>query len=188
MKQFSFIGRGLDIWGSLLSWVFTHRLGEVADSVNYREVSRAWLDEWLLAKRIVMALQALGLDDRDSHKSTELIKLMTNHQQWSVGYISQADAAYKILQRWLKDLDVQRFLQINRYQDVLWYNQEAYNELLWWMFASEVISIGVEQPAPEGTAKQIVSLFEIVQNLQKADKKSNYQVDKQILSAVINPA
>jgi len=187
MKQSSFIGGGLDVWGALLSWIFTHRLGEVADRANYREVSRAWLDEWMLAKRVGIALQALGLDDRDSHKTTELIKLMTNHQLWSIEHISQADAAYKILQGWLKDLDVQHFLQINRYQDILWYNQEAYNELLWWMFASEVISIGAEQPTPEGIAKQIVSLFEIVQNLQKADEKSNYQVDK-LLSAVKNPA
>ncbi|OGO26125.1 MAG: alpha-amylase [Chloroflexi bacterium RBG_16_52_11] len=186
-EQSSFIAGGLDVWGALLSWIFIHRLGEVANTANYREVSRAWLDEWMLAKRIAMALQALGLDDQDSNKATEIIKLMTNHQQWSVEHSSQDDAAYKVLQSWLKDPDVQRFLQINRYQDILWYNQGAYHELVWWMFASEVISTGAKQPSTEGIARQIVSLFEIVQYLLKADEKSNYQVDK-LLSALINPA
>jgi hypothetical protein len=138
----------------------------------------------MLVKRITTALQTLGLDERFTQKAAQIIRMMTNHQQWSAEASTKDTAVYRILQSWLSDPEAQRFLQINRYQGILWYNQEAFGEFLWWTMVSEVISVCAGLPSPEHAAEQIVSLFEIIQKLQTADKVSNYQVDK-LLSAVI---
>jgi len=42
---------------------------------------------------------------------------------------SEPNRAYQVLQSLLRDNEVQRFLQVNRYQDVLWFNGEAFEEL-----------------------------------------------------------
>lgn len=42
---------------------------------------------------------------------------------------------------WLKDGEVQRFLQVNRYLGVLWFNHESFGQLLGWMLSLAAVEI-----------------------------------------------
>jgi hypothetical protein len=79
----------------------------------------------------------------------------------------------------LEDEDVRRFLQINRYQNVLWFNKEAYEQLLGWLVAIAVIKLNSDP----GMAKtqlddEIVNQYRVLQQLKKAQSKSDYQLEK----------
>jgi hypothetical protein len=166
-------------WPTLLGWLFTHALGKVVDEADFEQISRSWLDEWLLGKIIAGALRDGGLDDGAAWRAVTTIKILTSHQHWF-----EEKATYQVLDSWLRDGQVQRFLQVNRYRGVLWFNKEAFEELLWWMLLVAVVMIGADplRPADE-IAQEISTHYDVVEELQRAKEESGYQVEKLLEAA-----
>jgi hypothetical protein len=164
---------------TLLSWLFVHAIGKVVNQKEFSEVSRSWIDEWRLGKTIVTELGELGLDETASWKSVTLIKLLTSHQRWF-----EEKRAYQVLVSLLKDNEVQQFLQINRYNDILWFNWEAFDDLLWWLMLMAAVEISSDPQRPTNqAAKDLEDCNGTIQKLKEAAKTSDYQVEK-LLSAV----
>jgi hypothetical protein len=168
------------LWGSLLGWWCVHSLGKIVGQAGFEGQSRSWVDEWLLGKVIAGALRDLGLDEPAAWQAVGLIKLLTGHQRWfAVDAPDTRSRAYQVLKALLQDDEVQLFLQVNRYQGVLWFNKEAFGQLLWWLLLLAVVEIGADplRPAAE-TAGDILACYEVVQHLHQAEGKSDYQVEK----------
>ncbi len=165
------------VWGTLLGWLFTHALGKVVTETDWAAQSRSWLDEWLLGKLLAGALQELGLDEGAAWWAVGTVKILISHQQWFDLGITGEDRAYQILTSWLKDGEVQRFLQVNRYRGVLWFNHEAFGQLLDWMMAVAAIQIGAD---PEWTGEEadekLAACRQVLEKLRQAEEVSGFQV------------
>jgi glycosidase len=175
----------LQSWGSLLSWWCVHSLGKIVSEASFEEQSRSWIDEWLLGKVIVRTLQDLGLDESAAWQAVAVVKLLTSHQHWFAAEAPDARSrAYQILEALLKDDEVQQFLQVNRYQGVLWFNKEAFEQLLWWLLLAAVVEISADplRPATE-RAEQILACYSIVEQLRQAEEQSGYQVEELLKAA-----
>ncbi len=172
-------------WGTLLCWIFACHLGEMVSTLNSREISRTWIDEWLLTKIMAAGLVDLGLTRDESEKALMLTRLMTSHADWYEESSKDPQAGATLLQIWLKDTDFQRFLQINRYQDILWYNREAFDELLWWLNISSLVTSAREIQEPEEIIEAAEARYAIIRQLLAAQAASGYQVEK-LLAAVKN--
>jgi hypothetical protein len=168
------LGDDLQTWATLLGWLFTHNLGRVVEEDDVAQVSRTWIDEWLLGKITAGALQDLGLDEGTAWWSVATIKILTTHQRWFELEAAEETRAYRVLTSWLEDDDVRRFLQVNRYQDVLWFNQEAFEQLLWWMFVIATVTISADAALE---IDNITELYGFVEALQEAEEASGYQVE-----------
>jgi glycosidase len=169
---------------TLLGWLFTHTLGKVAGETGFEQTSRAWIDEWLLGKIIANAARDMGPDEGAAWRAVETIKVLTSHQRWFEMQVPKTRRAREVLYSWLSDEDVRRFLRVNRHNDVLWFNKEAFDQLLWWMFAVAVVTISAEpnRPASE-VAQNIVGCYDVVRALQRAEEKSGYQVQQLLENA-----
>lgn len=167
------------IWGTLLGWLFVHALGRVVDEADFEQRSRSWIDEWLLGKIMSGALLDLGLDEPSAERSVVLVKLLTAHQRWFESPSSGERRAYQVLGALLHDSEFQQFLQVNRYQDVLWFNKEAFDQWLWWMLvvAAVASSADPQQPVSQ-VAAAIADRYEIIQEMHQAEQASGYQVVK----------
>jgi len=163
-------------WGTLLGWLFTHALGKVTDRVDFEQVSRSWIDEWLLGKIIAGALQDLGLDEGAAWYAVEMIKVLTSHQRWFQIRSPVEQQVHGVLESWMKDDDVQRILQVNRYQGVLWFNKEAFERLLWWMLLLAAVAMDVEPLRPQAE-EEFGMAYDVVGVLQEAAQESGYQVE-----------
>jgi hypothetical protein len=86
---------------------------------DYPARSRSWLDEFLFGKILANALIGYGWDEPSAWKVVGMIKILTNHQVWSEELESTRQSDYKIVSDWLKDVEIQRYLGINRYQGIL---------------------------------------------------------------------
>jgi hypothetical protein len=172
------LGGGEDFsgWATLLGWAFTHSLGKVIGAEGASERSRSWIDEWLLGKIIAATLQDLGSDEGAAWWAVGLIKLLISHQHWFDLQAPKKDYAYLALQSWLEDGEVQRFLQVNRYQGILWFNQEAFENLLSWFAAAAAVQIISNQP--DQAAGRITGNHETIQHLLEAEAKSAYQIER----------
>jgi glycosidase len=166
-------------WGALLGWVFTHALGKVSGEEGFAEQSRSWIDEWLLGKLVAGALQDLGLDEDAAWRSVGVVKILVDHQGWCDLEGPEMDRAYQVLVSWLKDSEVQQFVQVNRYGGVLWFNHEAFDQLLSWMLTMAAVEICADpERSPDAVARDIVACYDIVEKLKQAEDASEYQVVK----------
>jgi hypothetical protein len=163
-------------WGTFLGWLFTHALGKVMDGVDFEQVSRSWIDEWLLGKIIAGALQDLGLDEGAAWYAVEMIKVLNSHQRWFQIRAPVGQQAHGVLESWMKDDDVRRILQVNRYQGVLWLNKEAFERLLWWMLLLAAVAMDVEPLRPQAE-EEFGMAYDVVGVLQEAARESGYQVE-----------
>ncbi len=171
-------------WGTLFGWICTHALGKVISEEDYAAQSRTWMDEWLLGKILAGSLQDLGLDEAAAWWAVGTVKILINHQDWFEQAAPSQDRAYRALVSWLRDNEVQQFLQVNRYGGVLWFNREAFDQLLAWMLTVATVSIcaGAER-TPEEIVQDVARCYRVIEKLTQAAESSEFQVVKLMESA-----
>ncbi len=178
----SYLCEGLDAarerWGILLGWLWTHALGRVSDEADARETSRAWIDEWLLGKVVAATLRHLGEDEATVSRSLATIKLLTVQGGWWRVAGRPIDHAAAVLETWLRDPDAQHLLRVNRYDGILWYNKEAFEDLLWWMLLLRVVEASPDEQAKDAVPRDLADWYEVVRRLQEASDRSGYRVEK----------
>ncbi|HJW84674.1 MAG TPA: alpha-amylase, partial [Anaerolineae bacterium] len=178
------LGDHLPVWGGLFAGAFVYGLGRIVASTDYEQHSRSWIDEWRLGRIIAGALQDFGLDEAAAWRVVSTIRLLVLHQRWFEAERPSGRSPYAVLTGWLQDDLAQRFLQVNRYQGVLWYNKEAFEQLLGWMLLLAAAGIGADGARPAAEAAQaLLSAYRIVEKLQQAEAKSEYQVEKLLQAA-----
>ena len=160
-----------------LAWTFTHALGKAITTTNFEEQSLSWLDEWQFSKIINETYLAMGITEPAAWRLNVALHLLVSQQSW---FQDMGKKPLKqILEHWLADSDVQRFLGVNRHKDILWFNQESFEEFVWYMV---VIAILETTSLPRMSAalvlETILSVYEIAGGLLKAEKLSAYQVAK----------
>lgn len=173
---------GFTEWPVLLGYLFTHRLGRIAGAEGFEGQSVSWIDEWQLGRILVETAQALGIEPGTAEKLPAAVRMLAAQQSWydQSGKKSLAE----ILEDWLADSEVQRFLGINRYKNVLWFNQEAFRSFTWWMMLLAVLQAAADpQLSSSDVIERILSVREINKQLQQAEEQSAFQVEK-LLAAV----
>lgn len=175
------------VWGNLISWLLNHRLSQAAQAVNDPDQNRAWMDEFLLEKINLRALTGLGVEEGRAARQVSLLKALISFQDWFIGTDDEPVLPAKTLQAWLKDSAIQQFINVNRYQGILWFNRESFDELLWWMFTvaclPQLADLIAEPADPAETGQAIQDAHKLVQKLAVAAAKSGYQVDKLLAAA-----
>lgn len=168
-------------WAVLLGWIFLSHLGKLDSTEDYANLSRTWIDQWLLGKILSENFKGLGLSDTQARESTNLVRLLTSHQNWSDPTLSSRELANVLLKRWLSETEIQNFLQIHRYQGILWFNKELFEAWLWWVYAIQTIqdaSDSMMRKSPELLAERLLNNYHLVTILLKAETASAYQVER----------
>jgi uncharacterized protein YqjF (DUF2071 family) len=87
--------------------------------------------------------------------------------------------AYRIIRKLFEDENVREYLQINRYQGILWFNQESFEDLLAWLMRIAVINIYADQSiSSEEPRDQITNIYQTIRKIKRAESKSNFQVER----------
>jgi glycosidase len=173
-------------WSVVLGWLFTSNLGKINSESGYEEISRSWIDEWMLNKILVSTLNDLGLDERSNWRAVALIKLLTSHHNWwqQLEFDQKKvkkGVLYNILISILSDSDALVYLGVNRYQDILWFNKESFEDLIWWLMVIGCIEISFTVSSlaeNEWFIKWIVPCFQVTTELLDAAQASGYKLEK----------
>jgi glycosidase len=89
------------------------------------------------------------------------------------------ERAARLAEALFADADAQQLLQVNEYQGVVYFNQEAFDRLLWWLLAVAVIDVTANPDAvADDVPAAIVAAYEVIEALQDAEAVSGYQVEK----------
>jgi hypothetical protein len=151
------------------------------DEANFEQVSRSWCDEWLLGKIVAGTLQGLEMDEGAAWWAVTTIKVLISHQRWfemETSELEREDQPHQVLQSWLRDGEVQQFLQVNRYRGSLWFNKEVFEKHLWWMLVIAAVTISADpRRSAAEIAEGIATAYDVVKRLQRAAEESGYQVE-----------
>jgi hypothetical protein len=163
----------------LPGWLCVHSLGQIIGEDD-GGTSRIWIDEWILGKVMAEALHGLGFDDGSARQAIAAVKALTAHP----GVLAK-DLAER-LEMLLGDSAAQQFLQLNRWKNVLWFNQQAFEQLMSLMFAATVVEITAARRPAAAAEKEIETAYEAVEKLWHAEAESQFKVDA--LLAALRPA
>jgi glycosidase len=166
-------------WYTLLGWWCVHALGRVVSVTESPDISRSWIDEWLFGKVLANAFQDAGMDESYSWEQIDIIKICTTHQRWFERLQTEkGKSLYPFVKDLLEDSDVRRFIQVNRHQDVLWFNRERVDSLLRWLAITALVrSVSVSTVTKAQQKKESMAIIDTILKLGKAKEKSEYRVE-----------
>ena len=162
----------------LYGWVSVRHLGRILADEEYEAQSRSWIDEWLLGKIINPVFYDLGFDKGQSWQALALMKILTTHQNWFKDDKDKKGHFYRVFKKFLEDQEVQQFLQVNRYQGILWFNKEMFENFVTWLFKISIVAITANSTLKEKEmATIIVEKYNLIKSWLAAEQESNYQVE-----------
>jgi glycosidase len=165
-------------WFTLILWNDLRLLGRVITSdEEYTEISRSWVDEWGLIRVVRAEFEKLGMDDQQSYRAETILKLLIQQQNWV--FSAQDMSAIGLIKTWFAEPEIRSFLNINRYRDKLWFNKEAFNEMMWWMMTIALIRLSAD-PTISLTelVERLFDAYEQIEKILEAEAASEYQVEK----------
>ena len=189
--------------GVLFNWLLLHRLGELGtaepeNSAAIGALSRSRIEQWMLSGIIQHEFTRLGMDDSQGSHAVSLIKLLITCQNWYENS-SRPSTAHQLLERLFRNTDFQQYIGVNEFNNIVWFNKEAFEDAVQWLLVMEVFRIVSDEPErekksaaartgtsisgkpavlPQKTIKKILSVFRIVEKWLNAVEKSEYQVEK----------
>ncbi len=165
---------GISTWGILFGWLFIHQTADMATPEILSQQADRWVEELRLDQILTETWMGLGLDETTAWRAVKLIKLLTSCPRWF-----EEGALCPTFEHLFKDDEARQFLGVNEYDGILWFNKEAFEEILWWLMLTAAIEIGFNslRPAKE-VIRELERCWSTIQKLQEAETKSDYQVEK----------
>ena len=164
-------------WPVWYVWAFLSNLETMSPNPPEDLQVISWMDEWQVSKILAEGFRSFGIEEAVVSRQLAVTRLLVQEQHWytRVGNSSLVT----ILETWLSSTEIRNFININRHQDILWFNKEAFEEFVWWMMTLAVLE-RVKQPDASAAMKieRIMGAYDIVQKLIKAEKSSDYQINK----------
>ncbi len=182
-QALQFIQAGLDDhpdrWLVLMVFVFLNQIGLLRGQDGAEEQILTWIEEWHLTKPLHEIAHSMGIDPTAIWKLTPTLRMLIAHQNWFTKWGLLPTP--RILENWLSDLEVQRFIGVNRYKDVLWFNHEGFESFIWWTTALALLDAICQPDASRADLLEaLLGGYEIAQKLLQAESQSAYQIVKLI--------
>jgi glycosidase len=162
-----------DTWYILYAWAFLHATGRILDEKDALDQSRSWIDEWLFGKKTLAVFNELGVSE--AWLAIDIVKIVTLYKRWFVADLSIEEQAHNLLSCIFNDQYVQNFVGVNRYNGVLYFNQERFELLMQWICLVSVID-----DLAEGGTERIKPRFEIIAKCIEAERVSGFEMEKLI--------
>ena len=168
-----------ELWLTLFTYIFISPIGESTGTDQPQFQSQSWFEEWQIGKVIREMGSNYQLNDTDLHTLSQTVYTLFGLTSWI------NDFNFDEFDKWLKTLlrrqDIQQYLKVNRYQGQLWFNQERFESLIWWLFVVAILDL---QSNPKITTNVLVEklliLNEIMSKLTEIMIQSEYRFDKLI--------
>ena len=161
----------------LIAYAAVHHLGADEDSEEVEAVSSILFRQWRLAMAARKRFEALGFAPAEAEEMTDLLRLLVRYAHALIPTEDQdatatVDAVLSLL---ITDADAQRFLRVNEYEGVRWFNQEAYRMLTGGLLTAVMLEARARGEATE-------NLVVIAEALDAAEARSGYNLEKLVAS------
>lgn len=161
---------------ALTGWVFLSGIGTLVSKENGNELTLSWIDQWHLGKAFLDTCTHSSLTWEEANTAFLAMKIAIKHQNWTRDLQQKTPKA--LLREWLSDVNVQNFLKVNRYNDILWYNRDNFSNLVSLMELVALVESQINGRSDSVIAETLISINVYLRQLVKLDRQSAYQVEK----------
>jgi hypothetical protein len=160
---------------SLLSiWISIAEIGKLQDESYARLISLSWLDEFLLSKLIDQSLQQEGHDEYSSSRQILLIKILILLPDWLEEFEKNPGPAIESLFQYQ---EIQKYLTVNQYQEILYFNYESLMELLAAFYSSAILNLSLQKGTNKtGIKKKLVGWHTQIEEIIKIASNNSCKV------------
>ena len=162
---------------TLITWNFIGQLGRTKTNDDAGVLSQVWAEEWQLYKTFSDTLVQMNFPEAEISHSLKALRLITGQQNW-YSLLGKKPLS-EIAKAWFSTPEIQDYLQINRFEGILWYDRNAFADFLWWMAVIAFIHCEMKPNCTRSdSAETLLGCYSILQQLLKADQSSEYQLEK----------
>ncbi len=108
-------------------WIILNNLGAIQDKNFTAMLSLSWFDELLFSKIIRNVLIESGIPEPEADHILNLLRALIIHSDWNAKFRQDPVPALHAL---FEQPESNKFLQVNRYQDNLYFNKESFEQLI----------------------------------------------------------
>jgi hypothetical protein len=163
-------------WLVLLSWILVRRLGKLSERDDVRELSRSRMEEWHVGSALADFAQSLGGTRDAARRAVAAIDLMIGGGGRKSGVGQAAAVLVDSLVEIFASPRGQRFLGVHRYGDTLWFDREAFTELVGWMMTAATVAAIAD--GAEDVHSRIVEIQRAVDLVDSAGEDSGYRLSE----------
>jgi len=157
---------------ALFGWLCVHALGRVAGSdVDADKISYAFIHELSLGTILNQVLQESGCSEKILPELVQIITIATRYQSWMI----QENAMDVFVESMVKDKEFQEFLLVNRYENILWFSKERFEQCVWWLFIVGTVKTLAQHIPMNDMQKRIISNYHLVHKLLNYAALSEYR-------------
>ena len=163
-------------WVALFGRLAGEAIASVADPDGSRGDSA--VDELALGPALAAVFRELGKHEVSVRQTIALMRtLRLLPLPSSVAHLPAGARAAALVRALVADESVRSYIQVNVWEGVSWFNRESFDQLLWWLLAVAVIDVTAD-PEADDVPAAIVAAYEVIEALQDAEARSDYQVEK----------
>ena len=147
---------------------------QLLDECGLEDEGMDFLQTWHIDLMIVEVLQSMGINYDRAVMLNNAVQLILTSGDW---YQRLAKLNMKALMSELfSQLALKRFIQINTYDDIEWFNEELLRDLEWWLVAMAYY-YAVSTPAKNAVSahEALIGSYEVALELREARLKADYQ-------------
>lgn len=126
-------------WIITLNYIFISKIGEIGDYGDVNMQNQSWFEEWKISKIIRDLSNSYNFEAPQQIDLSSLIYTLIGSTKWYENIsINQFETWFK---KFLNRQYIQSFLNVNRYQDQLWFSKERYETLTNWLVATAIMDM-----------------------------------------------
>ena len=164
-------------WLTLAAWIVVSQFHKHNPHLKLPADGFDWIQKYKLDQSVTHALAKFGVQEDAAKHKTTFMSLAVKFQDWTL--TDQTKSVSQILRRWFLTPEIRESLKVNFYEDILWYHQESFMELMWWMEITPILKALSTQESNRVTAAEtVLALKEIFKEMLTRHQKSFCQVDR----------
>ncbi len=153
-------------------WIIIFNISKLFESKDSSVQSIALLDDWLFGKIINHLFYDINNNESESAKKYLLLKILLLFPDWMIKAEKKLTQSVNSL---FSNQHVSRFLQLNRYQEILFLNAESLSELVLAFYHITAIDQDITEKDFTKTSNQFVKTIKKINSTAKA---SGYRVSE----------
>jgi glycosidase len=164
-------------WRIPVAWAVLDSINEAARGCRYDAQNEFCIDEWDLLPAVRNAFNELGYDWQAAELGAQLVRILVNYRD-ALQFTAVNPHSDPLL-RLLDDDGARQFLQVNRYEDVWWFNREQFEHMVCWLFFVNVAHLlGERSLSPEAQAAEIFQRYQRARRLLTAAEEAQYRLEE----------
>ncbi|NPV56541.1 MAG: alpha-amylase, partial [Anaerolineae bacterium] len=166
-------------WLMMLGLIFTQEIGRLGGTTDFKIQTQSWMVEWTLERILEETYAQFVGDGSEARQMAAKVELLTGVHDWYKS--ARIQPLHTILKNWFQDINIQKWLGVNRYQDMLYYNEEAMQEFIGWMQLMAVFYPASNLNRPDSiTMETVIGASQVVDQIKRLEIRAQFQVQKML--------